>query len=135
MRIGDVYRLYCQTTTPPKNKYLILAANRDYPVFLFINSNISRFIERQNLSHTQLPILLADHGFLRHDSWVCTHLPCGEFPPDYFPEHQPYRHGVITDQLLQEILEAVNSSRTIRRKTIIWISEDIQSELAIRTGA
>lgn len=134
MRIGDVYRLYCQTTTPPKNKYLILVANHDYPVFLFINSNISRFIEHQNLSYTQLPILHADHGFLHHDSWVCTHLPCGEFSSDYFLEHPPFKHGVITDQLLQEILEVVNGSRTIRRKTITWISKDIHNELAERAG-
>lgn len=129
MQIGNVYRLYCQTTTPPKNKYLILVANHNYPVFLFINSNISNFIRNQNLSHTQLPILQTDHPFLRHDSWVCTHLPCGEFGPDYLTNHQPAVQGIVTDQLLRDILDAVKVSRTIRRKTISWITEDVSNEL------
>ena len=132
MRIGNVFRLYCQTITPPKNKYLILVANRDYPVFLFINNNISNFIKNQNLSHTQLPILQADHRFLHHDSWVCTHLPCGECGPGYFSNNRPSIRGVITDQLLHDIFTAVETSHTIRRRTITWVLEDVNNEIAQR---
>lgn len=134
MQIGDVYRLYCQTTNPPKNKYLVLAANRSYPVFLFINSNISDFINNKNLAHTQIQILREDHSFLHHDSWVCTHLPCGEFATDYFQSHNVQPVGAVSNALLGQLRQAVSTSRTIRRNTIAWILEDIDNEIARRNG-
>jgi len=129
MRIGEVFRLYCQTTTPPKNKYLILVAMQSYPVFLFINSDVSNFIKSRKLEHTQIRMLKENHGFLDHDSWVCTYLPCGEFSHEYFRENPHRAYGNVASDLLRAIQNAVRNSRTIRQITIRCIDEDLQREL------
>lgn len=71
---GRALQLRCDFTTPPKDKYLVLACVEPEPLFLVINSKINELIQRRAwLLQCQVRINQEDHHFLQHHSYIdCT---------------------------------------------------------------
>jgi len=68
---GTVFRLHCDFTTPPKLKRVVLVACEPDHLFLIINTNIPRIVQRDsNRAQCQLPLLAANCAYLDHDSWL-----------------------------------------------------------------
>lgn len=68
IKAGAVIRLFCDFTTPPKFKYLMIATIEPLQVFM-INSEIPEFIKRnESLLADQVDIPHKDYQFLTHDS-------------------------------------------------------------------
>lgn len=73
--VGQVFRLTCNTCTPPKLKYFVIAMVEPLRCFL-INSRPTQFqASTPERLGSLAPILRAQHQFLGHDSYVaCTDL-------------------------------------------------------------
>lgn len=67
-KAGAVLRLFCDFTTPPKYKFVMIASVEPLLVFI-INSEIHPYIRNNpSLLADQVDIPQADHSFLSHDS-------------------------------------------------------------------
>lgn len=70
---GSIFHRFFTTTTPPKDKFFVVVGEDgdDYVGYFFINSNINRFIERnQAMYDMQMPLLPRDYSFLDHQSYI-----------------------------------------------------------------
>lgn len=118
LQVGKVLRLFCEFTTPRKDKYLALVHLADYPLFLVINSRIPRLAQSNAaMLKCQVPISAADHGFLDHDSYVN----CAQVVSDFTLRgikaqllSSPGRVvGELSDSTRQQIVCAVRDADTI----------------------
>jgi len=67
----QVLRLFCQFTTPPKNKHLLLVSIYPRPLLFMVNSHIHPYIEsRAYLKSCQVLLPASKNWFLAHDSYV-----------------------------------------------------------------
>jgi hypothetical protein len=71
---GRVVLFHCDFTTPPKDKFLVIASVEPEPLFLVINSTVNQYIrKREDLSRCQVEIGHEEHAFLEHHSFIdCT---------------------------------------------------------------
>ncbi|MCW9733171.1 hypothetical protein L5B97_06690 [Avibacterium sp. 20-15] len=68
LKAGAVLRLFCDFTTPPKYKFVMIASVEPLLVFI-INSEIHPYISNNpGLLADQVDIPQVDHPFLSHDS-------------------------------------------------------------------
>lgn len=68
LKPGQIVYLFCDFTTPPKEKYLVLACTQGNPLLFLINSEIHPYIEaRPRLKECQVKICASDYQ-LDHDS-------------------------------------------------------------------
>ncbi|MDK9431472.1 hypothetical protein [Gallibacterium anatis] len=68
LKAGAVLRIFCDFTTPPKHKFVMVASVTPLQVFI-INSEIHPYIRNNpDLLADQVDIPQADHSFLSHDS-------------------------------------------------------------------
>jgi len=68
---GNVLDLFCDFTTPQKNKLLILASTDPRLVFFIINSELTEFRSRtEEIKDAQVEIKKVEHAFLTKDSWA-----------------------------------------------------------------
>lgn len=76
---GAVIRRFCHFTRPPKIKLLLVARVAAETTVFVVNSEMTDFVRaRQHLADCHVPIDLASHAFLDHDSFIdCTE------PADY----------------------------------------------------
>jgi hypothetical protein len=81
LEIGQVYRLPCKSCVERNRpKFYIVALTWPDPLFFLINSEVSPFqAGMRAIAATQIPVLQAEHAFLRHDSW----LDCSNTKRDY----------------------------------------------------
>lgn len=132
LKAGTVVRLFCNFTTPPKYKYLMIATVEPLRVFI-INSKIHRFISGSpELLADQVNIPSQDHLFLDHDSV----LNCIEahrafeiddlkgelitnFSEVYKGELQPY----VLNNVLEVVERSQNLSRIIKNQIIQAITQ------------
>jgi hypothetical protein len=69
LQVGQVFRLWCAVTVPPKWKYHVLAQIDPRPRFFLINTHAAAFqLANPALAMHQLAVTCADHAFLHHDS-------------------------------------------------------------------
>lgn len=67
---GQILYLFCDFTTPPKEKYLVLACPGQNPLLFMINSEIHPFITaRPELSKCQIKLDASEYE-LDHDSYI-----------------------------------------------------------------
>ena len=120
---GQVLKLRVEDTTPPKIKYLVIVGCTQDEITIatvFINSNVNIYIAYNAvLQAAHLPILAAEHSFLRYDSHVdCTQI--AKRPYAAIEQHvnaQPSTIvGRVTPTLLDEILTALRHSTLIKGK-------------------
>ena len=70
---GKVLYLFCKFTSPPKDKYIVLAYSnsKSRPLCFFINSNIRDFLKKRiHLLDCQVKINRSDYSFLDHNSYI-----------------------------------------------------------------
>ena len=68
---GQVLCLFCEFTTPQKDKYLVLACPGERSLFFVINSQIPEFAQaRKALRSCQIKLSVSDYPFLDHDSYA-----------------------------------------------------------------
>lgn len=117
---GRVLLLHCDFTTPPKDKFLVLACIEPEPLFLVINSQLNEFIrKREWLFQCQVRIEHEDHPFLRHHSYIdCTNAHKIALRDIY--EQLEMDIETIKDEIskdvLGQILAAVKFSKTLPAK-------------------
>ena len=123
---GEVLYLFCPFTTPPKNKYLVLACATPRPLLFMINTSIHRFIaSRPALRRCQVALSATEYGFMEHDSFI----DCAEVI-DYFDRaaitgqilaHVARLRGELAPSTKGRIIQAVRDARTIsaRHKKLI----------------
>lgn len=118
---GNVLFLFCDFTTPAKQKFLILAAINPGLLFLMINSEINTFKQsKQELLDAQVKIDQASHPFLDHDSYadcskVIRHFN-GEEVIRQFGSRLGSLRGKITNAVKAQIRAVVNDSRMLENR-------------------
>jgi hypothetical protein len=128
LRPGQVLYLFCDFTTPPKEKYLVLVSRGQNPLLFFINSRIHPFIlQRPELCDCQVKVSVAGNPFLHHDSFI----DCSKVVDQF--DQSDIRKQILDDiervrgeldaQTKQQILTAAQKSRTISQLHKQWISD------------
>ena len=123
---GRILYLWCEFTTPPKDKYLVLACRGAPPLLFLISSRIHPFIaSRPDLLNCQVELRASEYDFLSHDSFV----DCSKVV--YSFDEQAIKNQLLSDlrkikgeinqTTKNEIVKAVRNSRTISlyRKQLI----------------
>lgn len=68
---GNVLTLFCEFTTPPKDKLLLLVAINPRLLFFIINSALNEYRSRTpHVREAQIELHPATHPFLHHPSWL-----------------------------------------------------------------
>lgn len=129
---GQVFYLFCGFTTPPKDKYLLLACVNPLPLFLVINSEINDFkLKRTHLRERQVLIKTEDYTFLNHDSYIdCTEA------KDSLSQEEVERQ-VLTDSTrikgnanldtIKNVVDSINAARTVALRHKIWMLAELNS--------
>lgn len=128
--VGDVLALHCQHITPPKVKYLIIAATEPDPIFLYINSNLTVYADTNpSLQECHIKIFEIDHSFLKRDSWVNCCKPCHEFTVEDIERDLKYggRHlGSLSETAVSSVIEGIKNSRTVKKKIKTLILDSLE---------
>ena len=117
---GRVILLHCNFTTPPKDKFLVIAAVEPEPLFLIINSTVNEYIrKREDLSRCQVEIGHEEHTFLKHHSFIdCTQTHKVALRDVY--EQLERDIGRLKDNIgtpvREQIIAAVKSAKTLSPK-------------------
>jgi hypothetical protein len=121
LKPGCLIHLFCDFTSPPKNKFVVLVHvdyEEDLLLCFIVNSEISSFIRNNPvLSRSQVDLKQTDYKFFIQDS----HLDCSsvidDFKIDAVIDHliqMPNDYKcVLTENDIFEIIQVVNSSETI----------------------
>jgi hypothetical protein len=115
-----VIRLFCQFTSPPKDKLLVIGYIGPDVQVLVINSKLANYIlARTDLKRCQVRLEAAGHDFLQSDSF----LNCGEVYrvstediERQLVEDMNRIRGEISVQARFAVLEAIRTSRTLTRQ-------------------
>lgn len=108
----QVLRLFCQFTTPPKNKHMLLACLYPRPLLLMVNSQIHPYIKnRPYLKSCQAPLQVEQHLFLAHDSYVdCreiyTNFSLNDIVAQIRANRQRIR-GFISEEAQEQVIAAI----------------------------
>lgn len=133
LKAGAVLRLFCDFTTPPKYKFVMVASIIPLQVFI-INSEIHPYIlNNPNLLADQIDIPQADHSFLSHDSILncvqahqsfdISHLRqelMANFSQIYKGKLQPY----VLRNVIDVVDKSTNLSRITKTQIITAITQD-----------
>lgn len=122
---GVVLHTYCDFTTPPKNKFILVVSTAPFLVF-FINSEINQYIRsKPHLMVGQVQIDQESHPFLSHDSWASCVDVCSAI--DYTnviamaAENGGMIKGLLSESCIRDVIRATNEVKTVspRNKRII----------------
>jgi hypothetical protein len=113
-------RVFCEFTSPPKDKLLVIGRVGPDVQVLVINSRLSNYIlARPELKRCQVRLDAADHTFLGTDSF----LNCGEVyligaedVERQLVEDMSRIRGEVSAQVRSGVLEAIRASRTLARQ-------------------
>jgi len=122
LKPGQVLYLFCEFTTPAKEKYLVLACPGGQPLLFIMNSAIHPFIERRpELRRCQVLLRAAEYDFLDHDSYInCSQV------VDVLTEAEILHQistdirriqGELTERTKRAIIRVVGSAKTIDKRT------------------
>lgn len=127
--VSDVLYKFCNFTTPPKNKYMVVCCLNPFLVLL-INSNISEFIQRrEELLCCQVDMSKEDHDFLEWDSVVnCIEahdaFDITDMKEDISDNYLEVFRGSVKPYCMRDVYRAVEQSKVMKRshKRIILAS-------------
>lgn len=134
LKPGQILYLFCDFTTPPKEKYLVLACSGANPLLFLINSEIHPYIEaRPELQKCQVKIRASDYQ-LDHDSYInCSRV------IDNISETEIIEQvikdtgrikGELTEETTQEIIQVVTTAKTLNthiKRLIIQALQESES--------
>ncbi|GGF07414.1 hypothetical protein [Pseudoalteromonas gelatinilytica] len=134
LRVGAVLHKHCDFTTPPKDKFLVVASLEPRLLVLLINSQINQFYVQQGLDHLHVPVPEAEHNFLTHDSYTnCveahTAFDCSQIRQEVIDNYANVFKGWLTDECLEAVYHAVKGNNIIRRGYQKEIIAAIESQL------
>jgi hypothetical protein len=128
---GRILHLHCSFTTPPKDKFVVIAALEPEPILFVINSEINKWLQdRPDLRDRQTTLHQSDHRFLGRDSFLnCTEairkVPLSEIEGQLVQNLDNIKDR-LTEEERQAVLYAVDGCRTLTKKEIQWIKENIE---------
>lgn len=133
LKAGAVLRLFCDFTTPPKYKFVMLTSVEPLQVFI-INSEIHPYIlNNPDLLADQVDIPQVDHSFLSHDSI----LNCVQAHQVFNISHlrqilledfsQIYK-GKLRPYVLRNVIEVIEKSVNLSKITKTQIIEAIKKD-------
>lgn len=133
-RVGSVLHKFCEFTTPPKNKFLVVASIEPKLLVLVINSEINKFYFREKLDVFHVPVPAEGHDFLSHDSYTnCIEafeaFDCSDIKHELLINYQEIFKGWLSDECLEEVYKAVKSNFLIRQGHQKEILASIESQL------
>ena len=108
----QILRLFCQFTTPPKNKHLLMVCVQPHPLFFMVNSKIHPYIKtRPYLKSCQVLLKTSQHFFLAHDSFVdcrevCTNFSLEEVVAQAYTNRQRMK-GFISEEAQEQVIAAI----------------------------
>lgn len=125
---GVVFYLFCDFTIPhPKDKFLLLTCVNPKLLFFVINSRINQFIqEQQHLLRCQVQLDMANHTFLKHDSYIdCTtaYSISRDDVEDQLSEDMSRVKGKITGTVKDNLIVAVQGCIVLPKREKRWILE------------
>ncbi len=118
---GNVLFLYCDFTTPPKEKFLILVSIQSGLLFFIINSEINQFKkDSADLLESQVSLARKTHPFLNHNSWIdCSKVVRDIGAAEVFQQINSKLGsvvGAITNEVRMKIRTVTNDSRTLENR-------------------
>lgn len=118
IQIGNVLKLFCDFTRPPKDKRLSLFSVDPLIAVFLINSTISTFIaNRPSLNASQIHISHNDYSFISHDSVVSCHELLSAFTGEEVTRQLKMDYsrvlGKIDVELRDKIVSVVSTSMTL----------------------
>lgn len=128
---GTVFYLLCDFTTPPKEKFLLLAGMNPEPLFFVINSEVNDYIQgRAELLDCQVPLKRHDHSFLPHDSWVSCEKLLHPFTVEEIERQIKYRigraKGSINQATREIVRRVVKDSRLLEGREKRWVLDGLK---------
>lgn len=129
---GRILHLHCNFTSPPKDKFVVLASIKPALVIFVINSEINPWLQaRADLRDRQVTIGQQGHIYLKRDSFLnCTEA-VRQMQLEDIERQLSEDTGNIKDMITaseqEAILYAVKDCRTLSKKEIQWITEAIST--------
>lgn len=134
LNVGRFLSLNCKFTDHPKNKFLLLLAKEPKPLFFFVNSEVTPFIQkREILWESQIAIYPEDYEFLKYPSFLSCHEVVDEFTLDNIIK-QILNDGdrikeLINAETRKKVIEAVQKVPTLtQQEKKIILSSLLQQE-------
>jgi hypothetical protein len=138
LKAWSVIYLYCESISPPHDKFLLIVSASPYVLYFFINTEPYELAKSNpKMKETQVPIDVKEHPFLSYDSFIdCSRLLS---LPTYEVERQLVADvgrvkGVISDAIQAKVLEAVRKNRVMSPRKKKMILEQLLSKTPRRGG-
>ncbi len=117
----QIIRLYCQFTTPPKNKYFLIVKIEPEPLLFMVNSRIHPYVRsRAYLNQCQARLKANQNLFLTHDSYVDCREVCRNFSlNDILTQVQADMRrikGFISTESQEQVIAAIKISPVLEQK-------------------
>lgn len=125
---GRLLHLFCNFTTPPKNKFLAVVATAPELVLFVVNSEINPWLQaRPDLRDRQVTIRQHNHAFLARDSYLnCTEairkIAMQEIEAQLLNDLTRIK-DMLAEGEREAVRYAVQNCRTLTKKEIGWIIE------------
>ncbi|WP_341939618.1 hypothetical protein [Marinimicrobium sp. C2-29] len=134
LRVGTVIYKFCDFTTPPKFKFLVVASVDPRLLVLCVNSEINTFYIRNGTDRFHVVVPVCDHDFLVYDSYACcveahAAFDISDLKQEILEDYNRIVKGFLTDECLEEIYNAVKSNDVIRRGYQKEIVASIEQQL------
>jgi hypothetical protein len=119
LKPGNIIHAHCNWTTPPKYKFLVVAAVTPKILVFPINSRISDFIKaRKHLLQCQVVLHANDYQFLKYDSFANCVNAVSAIEMEYLRSVSPLQlrqiyKGSVTASDVAEIVSAMKFSPAI----------------------
>lgn len=117
----QIVRLYCQFTTPPKNKYFLIVKVEPQPLLFMVNSRIHPYVKsRAYLNQCQAPLKANENLFLTHDSYVdcrevCKHFSLNDIVTQVETDMRRIK-GFISTESQEQVIAAIKISPVLVQK-------------------
>ncbi len=130
LRPSHVIKLFCHTTTPPKEKRLVIVSINPELLLFVINTEIPKFKEKRSyLKNQQILLEKNTENFLDHDSWLDCSEVFREFNIETVKEillNDVSRVlGKLSNEVVAQIMDVVSESETLEQRHINRIVSDI----------
>ena len=134
LKVGSVIYMHCAFTTPPKNKYMVVASLEPQLLVLLINTEINEYYKKQNLDIFHVEIDQENHNFLDHNSYAnCieahTAFSLTDLKSQILTNYAQIHSGWLTDECLEQVYHAVKNNNLMRIREQKEIITSIEKQL------
>lgn len=135
LHAGTVVKLFCDFTTPPKFKWLLIASTGlARPQLFIINTDPTEFAKRNaRLRDQQVPIKKATNPFLKHDCFIDCSTAYDNFDEEEIAEalfnDTTLILGEICSATSSAVIESVSESETLSKIHMNQISMELSQAI------